>query len=243
VDVEVVIESAVKLGFDSETVHAALIDVDLDSLEDFVHQLNSTRYNSLKREVIKHLVKIAEVSGEEKAFFVLDLALDVSHGEIRRVITSLGKIESEKALVLIRKAIQQGWDELRNHAAEVIINVQYTGNPAQALQDVSEIVRRVAILQLEKHDDTQALIAALENDYAFVRQVSSWYMGRKLVSAAADKLIERLQVEEDIEALRAAIWSLGMLRASRAVVHLESLSQHSNPLIVTTVHDALTRIA
>jgi HEAT repeat protein len=243
VDVEVVIESAVKSGFDNEMVHAALIDVDLNALDDFATQLGPTYYNSLKREVIKHLVKLVEnTSSEEKAIHLLGCALEVSHPEIDSAITALGKFKNEKAFKLIRKVAVQGWTETNQHAAQVIIDAQYDGSAVRALADDLDVIRRASVLQLEKQNDIQELLGALNNDCVMVRRVAAWYMGRKLVQEAVSPLTLLAQKESDIETLRAAIWSLGVLRNVEALPTMEKLTEHSNPLIKTTAREAMTRI-
>lgn len=52
-----------------------------------------------------------------------------------------------------------------------------------------------------------------------------------------------LAVEQDIEALRAAIWSLGILRIKTIRAQLEPFLQHENALIRKTAQDALAKFA
>jgi HEAT repeat protein len=173
---------------------------------------------------------------------MLGRALEISHGEVVHIIAELSRIDSEQALALIRRAVRAKRESLRDHAASAIIHVQYGDDAELALQDEEELVRHVAVKQLEKQENATALIAALRNDSTGVRRVAAWYMGRKGVNQATDVLIEQVQGENDIEALRAAIWSLGMLHDTRAVPYLRKLSKHPNRLIATTAQESASRL-
>jgi HEAT repeat protein len=239
---EFILKDAIDEGFDSKTVYAALVDAEIPAIETFVEQLNRSKANSLRREVLRHLLAVAAGKDEAESLAILSRLLEISHHEVSRVITELARKGSPQALSLIREALNDDSKWLQEQAAKAIIQSQYSDNAELALQDMEELVRRLASKQLEKQEKTAALIGALRNESASVRRVAAWYMGRKIVTQAADVLIEQVQTEDDIEALRAEIWSLGMLHDAKALPQLRNLTEHPNTLIATTARESLSRL-
>lgn len=133
-------------------------------------------------------------------------------------------------------------DFARETGASVIIQHVYAGNLEQALFDASKLVGVLAAKTCERTHQIDALIAALRAPTPAVRQIAAWYIGRNHVTAVAPKLITLVQSESDQEALRAAIWSLGVLREPSAIPVLLSLTQNQPPLIMQSAQEALSRI-
>lgn len=240
-EVDVVIENAIKQGFDSELVHAALVEADMDAIDTFIDELKITGFRKLMRAVIRQLLDVARFSEQAKAIDILEVLLELPHGEVSRVIAELGQIRGERALALIRRAMCSRSRFLRETAAQEIIATYYEGSNEHALQDESELVCHIAAKQLEKVDKVESLIESLENQFASVRRIAAWYMGRRRITEAVKPLIALIQTETDSETLRAAIWSLGVLRDKAALPHIQKLSLHPDSQIAVTVQDALSK--
>jgi HEAT repeat protein len=129
------------------------------------------------------------------------------------------------------------------HAAQAIVALEYDRSAQLALHDDSELVRYVAVRQLEKQEHSSILIESLKSTSFRVRQIAAWYMGRKLVKEAVMPLIELSQVETDEETLRAVVWSLGVLRDKRAIPYLHLLRHHKSSLIASSVETALANFS
>ena len=111
-----------------------------------------------------------------------------------------------------------------------------------ALNDQSEKVRHAAATKLEKEDNHLGLIQALQDPSSAVRCIGAWYMGRRHVSEAVNPLIALVQTEDDEETLRAAIWSLGVLRADAALPAIRELCSHPDLQIAAAAQEAVARL-
>jgi HEAT repeat protein len=241
-EAERIVENAIKQGFDNYIVRAALLDTNFDALETFIEQLNQSQIEDLRWEVTDHLMSIAETQDAKIAARTLSLVLEISCEESINAISALGKLGTPEAIAFIRRNLTANWREMRELATSTILQVQYDNQHTAALQDHSELVRQMAARRLENEEDADALIQALGNDSISVRRIAAWYMGRRLVKEAVTPLIKLLETENDMETLRAAIWSLGVLRNVQAISHIQALSHHQNLLISVTAQEALTRL-
>ena len=242
-DVEVVIENAVKQRFDSDLVHSALVDGDLGSIKTFVHNLNLTPFYSLQREVVRRLVKMAETRQEDDAIAILRLALGIQHGEAVIAIKPLGNFKSEQAITLLRELIHDSNRYLREATTKALIKTKYQDDALYALSDNQANVRQMAVSRLERQGNTPALIDALSHESESVRRVAAWYMGQKIIREAVQSLIRLVEHENDSETLRAAIWSLGVLKDERAISCIEEKRQHANPQVAQAAQDALNNLS
>ena len=198
---------------------------------------------------------------------MLNLLVEMPISICTGVVTKeLSRIGDHEVVSLFRKILNSDKQYAREDAALGIVVTQYT-EAVQALEDESELVRYMAVDQLdasetvlalndrsemvrhaaaeklEKEENASGLIKALRDESASVRRIAAWYMGRKQVKEAVQPLIELVQVEDDVEALRAAIWSLGVLRDPQAMPFIDKLTRHSDPIIAATAQDSLSRLA
>ncbi len=160
---------------------------------------------------------------------------------IAKLLTDLADSRAEE---LLRQMLDLSWVYPPNRpaAARALISRLYADDAQHALSDQSEFVRLKAAQRCEQEANTEALIHALTDDSAAVRRIAAWYMGRKQVMTAVPTLIFAARQEEDLETLRAIVWSLGILDSSAARSLLNDLISHGNPQIVTAAKEALVRL-
>ncbi|MEO0564944.1 MAG: HEAT repeat domain-containing protein, partial [Chloroflexota bacterium] len=119
--------------------------------------------------------------------------------------------------------------EVAHHLTNTTLDDEYIG------------VRVVAVRHFEKYHDTSSLIQALYNSAPEVRRIAAWYTGKQRVAESGPSLLQRLYEETDTEALRAIIWSLGVLRLDEAKSVLETMQNHSEPSIRLQAQETLAK--
>ncbi len=237
--IETLVESVVKQGFDEKMVQNALINSDLDAIDELISQLNSSTKNGTRRQVLHHLLDLSTNCDKGKALDVLGASLKLNHHEVVKAVRQLSRLHDKRAITHIRTIFDTKW---KHQAATVFIEAHYHGDAEEALLDETEVVRYSAVKQLERDQNTTALLSTLEDESAVVRRISTWYMGRRQVEEAVEPLIELVQAEEDAETLRGIIWSLGVLRDQRALPYIDALCQHEEPLIAASANEALQKL-
>ena len=240
--VEFIIESAVKQGFDEALVEEALIKADDTAIKTFIDELSQARLYKLNGAVIWHLLSVVQSTEGNPSLDILGSLLKLPHVALYDVIDELGQDGSTEALNLIRKALSSQVDFVRKWAAEKIIAVQHKGDVGFALEDEAELVRRIAVNELEKRDDIESLMTALENEDPYVKRTAVWYMGRNQVKDSVELLTELIQHNQDTETMRALIWSLGILRDPWALQYIEPLCQHTEHIIAETAQEAVEKL-
>ncbi|MAS36475.1 MAG: hypothetical protein CL610_20900 [Anaerolineaceae bacterium] len=216
--------------------------------------------------IVDRVVEWQEVDSFELLSFLLNLLDEIPISSYTRIITrELSRTGGQQAIPLFRRMLDSERKYLQSEGAWGIVITQYT-EPVQALADESELVRYEAVgllhetetvyalndqsekvrhaaaTKLEKEDNHLGLIQALQDPSSAVRCIGAWYMGRRHVSEAVNPLIALVQTEDDEETLRAAIWSLGVLRADAALPAIRELCSHPDLQIAAAAQEAVARL-
>lgn len=238
----------VGLGVDAEIVRLALTQMTVETITALEHYLTTQNKAGkadpfLADEIMFHVIDRAVQLGKERAIELLAIFLRKRAFGVVEAVASLGQLEDDRVLPLLYEVLPNAWKSLADIASKYIIHLRYQDQMENAVaEDESDTVRLYAAQQLEAMGATQALINGLQNGSAAVRRLAAWYMGRKRVYQAVHTLIEKIQVEQDDETLRAIIWSLGMLRANLALSYLDRYALHPNAEVARTADQARNRI-
>jgi HEAT repeat protein len=241
---EALIQIAKERGVDSVIARAAFEELDREAIRILLIQIEllpDSKY--LIPHCVEELLRMA--IQQNRVLEISDLLLEKRNHSLSPLAHELGKYRDDAAIAFLRRIITLDWanTDSRHAAASALIKTAYLSNYEHALQDPLDVVRLVAVKELEESHSTPALIRALGNDFPRVRRIAAWYMGRNNVYEAVDALLNLIAVEQDVEALRAAIWSLGVLRVKTTHSQLEPFLQHENALIRKTAQDALAKLA
>jgi HEAT repeat protein len=242
---EALIQIAQSQGIDTGIARAALEGLDREAIHTLLSQMELIPHN---QHLIPHCAEeiLRTAREQNKVLEIADLLLEKHNHSLSLLADELGKHRGDNnAIAFLRRIITLDWANTasRHATASAMIKASYLSNDEAALHDPLEVVRLVAVKELEHRHNTPALIRALGNDLLSVRQVAAWYMGRNKVYEAVEALLKMISVEQDIEALRAAIWSLGVLRIKTTRSQLEPFLQHENALIRKTAQNTLAKFA
>lgn len=227
---------------DMDLARKAIIELNLDSIKILVTEFGEKIQYFIDVEVVHHILNHLDSCTLEKAVDILEVLIDTPSEADVTAIYELGYYPTPKSIQLLREKLNSHRERLQIPASKAIINAIYNGNPEQALRDESDFVLFTACKQLQEREDRRALITALSSHSTRARRLSAWYMGRRQVEEAIQPLIDRLEIEDDTEALRACIWSLGNLRTMIAKPHLKKCALHDKLLIRQTAIEALSKI-
>lgn len=230
-------------GVEEVVVKAAMDDADTVSARVLLIQIQQVPDGQfLISKYCEQLLRAAKQKGNLVDF--APILLEIPNDWVAALATAMCEYKDERVIPLLRQIIFLSWSSFytRKTASLYIIRHKYDDDLITALEDSFEFVCKVAITELETQGNTEGMIKALSNRYASVRQPAAWYMGRQEVKAAIEPLIELIRSESDVETLRAAIWSLGVLRANQVLPYLHALSFHTDPLIATTAQESISRI-
>lgn len=230
---EALVEMAIQRGLDADIAYSALNNPERETVSMLFEQMQKASDSFFI--IPKYAEEVIRSTQQNKQLLEIgDLLLTISYPYICFFALHLSYYGAHpKAISLLRQiAIKHIC------GAEEIFDVLYDKGK-EALDDETDLVRVVAVRHFEKIQDTEFLIKALSNDVPQVRVVAAWYMGRKKVSHAIDNLHKLLQHEQDIETLRAVIWSLGVLKAVNVKSELEKFLYHENPLISNQTQETL----
>src|SRR5260221_9719375 len=248
IDQEALINLAQQRGVDRAVAKAALENADREAILSLLKQIELAEdYRFLIPIYIGELIKATPILQLPE---IADLLLETAEKvKARDVILDLSRrlaFPNEKAMSLLRDIIALDWhqsdDGYPMQVATTLIRALYKEDYERALLDSSEPVRVAAALSLEAGNNARGLITALHNDSPRVRQIAAWYMGRKKIGEAVNGLVAALSNDDDIEALRAAIWALGVLRINTVRDNLQPLTRHENALIRKTTQEALAKL-
>lgn len=240
---EALIQMAQQRGVDIAIAKAALEDADREAIRSLLHQLE---FAADSKFVIPKFIDEAlrAAKANNKVLEIADILLEKRSNVLYPLAHELGMYTDEKAVSLLRQITTLSWasEQSRTAGASALIYAAHLADCEDALHDPLELVRTVAVKQLERKQNTPALIRALKNENEVVRSIAAWYMGRNKVYESVDSLCEMASLEKNIEALRAAIWSIGVLRIKTARQHLEPFVQHENTIIRATAKEALDKL-
>ncbi len=254
-----------------ELKNRALETLDYDAVRSLLivvqQQLNAVAFDPFDADYIvrKIVERVIESEGVDK-FQLLSLLLEIPifTYECFVVVDALCSLDDKRVVPLFRTYLGTGSSLAREDIANGVIKVKYPivtlalqdefelvryvtvkrlkpDETILALRDESEKVRLAATKKLEKEENRDGLLQALADDASNVRRIAAWYMGRRQVAEAVEPLIRLVQTEDDTETLRAAVWSLGVLRDARALPYLETLCSHDNQLISDAAIDAISK--
>jgi|SRR5579859_1402865 len=233
-------------GVNFTIAKSALEDVDKSAIGILLDELKTAQdYRLILPLYCKELTQAAK--GKATLLEIADVLIQNPSRALLKLADELSAYHTESAAALIRDIIAAGFDA----SASVIKAIYGSDNDiTRALSDSSEPVRILAAETLEKQDEISGLILCLDNDSARVREIAGWSIGRKKVSEARDALVNEIttgkftvaQNQAQIEALRAAIWALGVLRTNNVRPYLELLTKHENQLICDTAVEALSKL-
>jgi len=170
-----------------------------------------------------------------------------ANGEVRRrAVDALQYFGGEKAIHLLRDALDDEYDAVQYSAAYALIHLLYWNEDEHlayiaALNDDHPHVRYIAVKSLEFLQSIPGMVAALENDSASVRRIAVYCLGRMQASESVNSLIVALR-DVDFEVRLGAIWALGELKNSRAINEIRPFIGDDNDRVVRVVREALHKL-
>lgn len=185
----------------------------------------------------------------EKSFPIVELFLTYGSYNDNFYLDWLATTDYELAFPIFNRLIAAN-DPLASRASAIIasntIQTIYNGDLEAAMQDASRMVVATAAWRiiggLESARDHMGMWRAFAFPFSDLREHVAWHMGRHHVHDAVEPLIAALRVETDVEAMRAMLWSLGVLRNPVAADAVEVFVEHEHPLIATTAREALAKL-
>jgi HEAT repeat protein len=244
---ETITATLTELGIDENKLKLGLEGTNVEAVQELFAQIDQLEKDppyydgSFVQVILPNVLQQDDSHKLHQIIEFFDLRSDDASFSVIYVLRLLG---DEKAIQLLRETITSlsRMSLYAESVAHAIIDTQYKSRPQDALNDKIDLVRRVAIKRLDEEQATEFILPALKNSSTSVRSIATWYMGRQQVKEAIEPLTELIKVEDDVETLRGAIWSLGVLGAKQTLHYLHILERHIDPLISTTAREAINRI-
>jgi HEAT repeat protein len=170
-----------------------------------------------------------------------------ANGEVRRrAVDALQHIGDERAIHVLRDALDDEYDAVQYSAAYALIHLLYGQEDEvsayiAALNDNHPHVRYIAVKSLEFLQSLSGMLTALENDSVAVRRIGVYALGRIRASESVNPLIVALR-DVDFEVRLGAIWALGELKNSRAINEIRPFIGDDNDRVVRVVREALHKL-
>jgi len=248
IDTQTLIDFAKQRGVEPAIAKSAVEDADRSAVWCLLDGMKHA--HDYKRRLPVYCEELIQAAREKDRFLkIADVLFQRPNSALSKLADELSAYHTEGAAALIRDIIAAGID-----VSDFVINAVYSGDGGNvpALLDPSEAVRIFSAQTLETRNDIPGLRLCLPNVSANVPEIAGGYIGPNKIGEAAHTLVKEISTEKfsaaplthaQVEALRSAIWALGVLRPNSVRPYLESLTTHDNQLIRETALNALSKLA
>jgi hypothetical protein len=244
--IEKLLEYADELKLSPETLLSATINLDSQALRNLIDACSKhDDHPYLFDHFAYHITERAVELNNEQSFVAMQLLLEYGDSETAHpaAIWTLYDLKPvDKALSILRQALNDSYRGTYLTAAEVIFLLEYQSNTLEAIEDENSHVRLFALEEADRANNITTILKSLSHEDLALRRLAAWASGRKKIDRSLHLLLQQCQKETDLEALRAMIWALGVLRHLYAKPVIETFLQHQEPFIVRTAQEALGKL-